>query len=105
MSDTWIQTYSGRRFDLLEPSEEMIEIIDIAHGLSLEVRFNGATRFPYSVAQHSLLVCQFTGNKCKLYGLLHDAAEAYCKDIPSPLKRWLEIRYTGIENKISACIF
>lgn len=28
---TWIQTYSGRRFSLTEPSAEDVDIDDVAH--------------------------------------------------------------------------
>ena len=49
---------SGRRLDLLDPSPVDIEIEDIAHGLSFVARWNGQTvgEYPYSVAEHSLLV-------------------------------------------------
>ena len=49
---------SGRRLDLLDPTPVDIEIEDIAHGLAFVARWNGQTRgdFPYSVAEHSLLV-------------------------------------------------
>ena len=36
---TWIQTYSGRRFSLTEPSAEDVDIDDVAHALSLLCRF------------------------------------------------------------------
>ena len=54
----WQRMLSGRRLDLLDPSPMDIEIEDIAHGLSFVARWNGQTEgnFPYSVAEHSLLV-------------------------------------------------
>ena len=45
-----------------------IEIEDIAHGLSFVARWNGQTHgdFPYSVAEHSLLVLRiFEGMRPK----------------------------------------
>ena len=54
----WIQTYTGKAFDLLNPTPEMVEVTDIAHHLALINRFTGATAVPYSVAQHSVLVSQ-----------------------------------------------
>ena len=56
----WQRMLSGRILDLLDPSPVDIEIIDIAHGLSFLARWNGQTvgDFPYSVAEHSLLVEQ-----------------------------------------------
>ena len=54
----WQRMLSGRRLDLLDPSPVDIEIEDIAHGLSFVARWNGQTvgEYPYSVAEHSLLV-------------------------------------------------
>jgi 5'-deoxynucleotidase YfbR-like HD superfamily hydrolase len=51
---------SGRRLDLLDPTPVDIEVGDIAHGLAFVARWNGQTRgdWPYSVAEHSLLVEQ-----------------------------------------------
>ncbi len=82
----WIQTYTGRRIDpfALDPGDVVVE--DIAHALSLTTRFGGHARCFYSVAQHSLLVSELCGAKCRLWGLMHDAAEAYLGDMPKPLK-------------------
>lgn len=92
MSEFWIQTFTGKKFDLLEPDESMICIEDIAHHLSMENRFNGATKFPYSVGYHSILVCDKAYVEYKLEALLHDAHEAYTKDLPTPLKQLLRSR-------------
>lgn len=87
MSDYWIQTFTGKRFDLLNPTIDMICIEDIAHHLSIENRWHGATRFPISVGYHSLLVAEQARPEIKLEALLHDAAEAYYKDFANPWKR------------------
>lgn len=87
MSNYIIPTFTGKLFDLLEPTEDMICIEDIAHHLSIENRFNGATKFPYSVGYHSILVCEkVVDPRAKLEALLHDAEEAYYKDWTRPLK-------------------
>jgi 5'-deoxynucleotidase YfbR-like HD superfamily hydrolase len=54
----WQRMLSGRRLDLLDPSPFDVEVEDIAHGLAFVARWNGQTRgeYPYSVAEHSLLV-------------------------------------------------
>lgn len=102
MSKYIIPTFTGKLFDLLEPTEDMIDIRDIAHHLSIENRFNGATKFPYSVGYHSILVCQNCPEEFKLEGLLHDAAEAYCKDLTSPLKNLLKHHpQFGSQNYVS----
>ena len=81
-----IRTYSGKVFRPLDPDPALINIRDIAHALSMEARWNGHTRVFYSVAEHSVRVSLITPAKDALWGLLHDASEAYLRDIPSPIK-------------------
>lgn len=100
---SWILTQSGRKFDFLDPKPEQIYLLDIAHGLSCESRFSGQTNKFYSVAQHSEWVSRLVPPEFALQGLLHDAAEAYCKDIPSPLKKLLP-EYSEIERRVQAAI-
>jgi hypothetical protein len=87
--DCWIQTYTGRRFSLSAPSAFDVRVEDIAHALSHLCRFGGHTRQFYSVAQHSVLVSLHCDEADALWGLLHDAAEAYVVDVPRPLKKLL----------------
>lgn len=61
MSDVWFQTYTGRVWRPLDPQPEDVVQEDIAHALALTNRFNGATREPYSVAQHCCLVADSLG--------------------------------------------
>jgi hypothetical protein len=70
--------------DPLDPRPELIRAHDIAVALSRQARFNGHTVEFYSVAQHSVIVSQYT--RCPLSGLLHDAAEAYIGDMVRPMK-------------------
>lgn len=98
-----IHTYSGIAFDLRNPKPEMIRIGDIVHSLALINRFNGAARFPYSVAQHSLYVASLLPMSLKLHGLLHDAAEAYVGDLVSPLKKILS-EYKKVEADIAKVV-
>jgi len=89
----WIQTFTGIRFYPLSPRPEDINIEDIAHALSMKCRFNGHASEFYSVAWHSVLVsieCKIQYPKHPnlwLWGLLHDAAEAYLPDVPRPIKK------------------
>lgn len=83
----WIQTYSGRRFNPTNPNPDAIVIQDIAHALSMQCRFTGHTKKFYSVAQHSVYVSHICNEEDALWGLLHDASEAYLVDVPRPLKR------------------
>lgn len=97
----WMQTASGRRFYPLDPRPEEVFIEDIAHHLAAINRFNGATHVPYSVAQHSVLVSQVCPGAYALWGLLHDAAEAYLGDIIRPIKRNLQVRHKRLEEDFS----
>lgn len=83
----WVQTYSGKRFDFLDPKPEQIDIEDIAHSLSGLPRYNNHTKVPYSVAQHSLAVMRKVPVNDYLVALLHDAPEAYIGDMLGPIKR------------------
>ena len=100
---TWIQTYTGRKFDLLDPQPDMIALEDIAHHLSMQCRFNGACREFYSVAQHSVHVAELLPPELQAHGLLHDAAEAYIGDMVRPLKRLLPT-FADVERNILAAI-
>ena len=82
----FMHTFSGKMFRYLKPEPEDVCIEDIAHGLSQLNRFVGQTTKPYSVAQHSVLVSQTCPKEFALYGLLHDASEAYTNDVCRVLK-------------------
>jgi uncharacterized protein len=84
--DAWIQTFSGKRFTPTNPNYEAIVIQDIAHALSMQCRFSGHVKKFYSVAQHCVLVSYLCNHEDALWGLLHDATEAYLVDVPRPLK-------------------
>ena len=99
----FIHTFSGIAFNLLNPQPEMILLEDIIHSLSLINRFNGAAKFPYSVAQHSLYVASLLPDELKLHGLLHDAPEAYVGDMVSPLKKIMS-QYKEVEARISKVV-
>jgi hypothetical protein len=86
--ETFLETASGRQYHFLDPQQDEICIEDIAFALSNKCRFSGHTQF-YSVAEHSIAVSMRLPKHLRLAGLLHDAAEAYLGDIPSPLKACL----------------
>lgn len=101
----WIETFSGKRFFPLEPRPEDVCIEDIAHALSMQCRFGGHTRHFHSVAYHSLIVSFHCKQENALWGLLHDAAEAYLVDVPRPVKYSVEMEgYRAAEVAIMACV-
>jgi 5'-deoxynucleotidase YfbR-like HD superfamily hydrolase len=91
MTTPFIETSTGTRFQPLAPIVNDIWIEDIAHHLSNQCRFSGATRRHYSVAEHSVRVSLLLeewgeDEDVQMWGLLHDASEAYLVDLPTPLK-------------------
>ena len=99
----WMIVYpSKRQFWPLEPDPADVEIEDIAHHLSLICRYGGGVAGMYSVAEHSVLV----GSKAGVYGLLHDAAEAYIGDMIRPLKREPEFAfYREVDDRLQEVIY
>ncbi|WP_322091084.1 HD family hydrolase [Limnobaculum xujianqingii] len=95
---TYLCTVSGRQVDYLNPTADSIIISDIAQALAHTCRYSGHVHTFYSVAQHSVFVSHIVPEEFALEALLHDAAEAYCCDIPSPLKHLLP-DYKRIENR------
>ena len=104
---------SGRRLDLLDPTPVDIEVEDIAHGLAFVARWNGQTfgDWPYSVAEHSLLVEQiFTlqnpnaDPKWQLAALLHDAPEYVLGDMISPVKATVGAGYSELDSRLAAAV-
>ena len=87
MSINDIHTSTGKLINPLDPNPDLIDIRDIAHALSMQARWNGHARDFYSVAEHSVRVSLISPAKDALYGLLHDAPEAYLSDIPGPIKK------------------
>jgi 5'-deoxynucleotidase YfbR-like HD superfamily hydrolase len=100
----YIITHSKIRFDYLNPKPEDILLEDIAHALSQICRFTGHTSLPYFVAHHSVLVSRFVSPENALWGLLHDAPEAYLNDLSSPLKTIINGDYHKLEDSIMSVI-
>ncbi|CAH2399580.1 conserved hypothetical protein [Mesorhizobium ventifaucium] len=93
---------SGRIFDFLDPHGSDFTIDDVAHGMAHICRYAGQCRDFYSVAEHSLLVCDVAVD-CPYEALLHDAAEAFIGDVTRPLKQLLP-EYKAIETNVEDAI-
>lgn len=106
----WIQTYRGEKFFPLDPKPEEVHIEDIARALSMLCRYGGHVARFYSVAEHSVHVSRMVYARTKsaelsLWGLLHDASEAYIADVTRPVKHQRAMQpYRDAEKKLQAVI-
>jgi hypothetical protein len=106
----WIQTRTGREYRLDGTfSAADVSLEDIAHALSMTCRYNGHCKLFYSVAEHSVHVMRRvrqlvagahaeTADNMIRAALMHDAAEAYVGDIPTPIKTFLGPVFKALEN-------
>lgn len=107
---TFILTATGRSVDLRHPHGDDINADDIAHALSQINRFTGHCRRPYSVAEHSLLVCEISERELgldvhgRLAALMHDAHEAYCGDLHTPGKRAVGDQWYDFEGRLMLAV-
>jgi 5'-deoxynucleotidase YfbR-like HD superfamily hydrolase len=99
----------------LDMKPEMVTIEDVAYALSNQPRFTGHVKrtdgFPITVAQHSCNVARLVLRKTSdvheaLYGLLHDATEAYLSDMARPIKHYNEFgdAYRKIESGLMVAV-
>lgn len=106
--ESWMVTYTGKKFYPYDPDIYQIDPIDIAHALSHLCRYNGHSEIFYSVAQHSLNTSYILKDlgynvEYQLYALLHDASEAYITDLPRPFKIFLD-GYKEVEDNVQSVI-
>lgn len=93
VEDCWISLLSGATFNYNKPEESDVTIDDLASATSNICRYAGHLPRFYSVAQHlvnaSRIVEGITGNRndpAVFAALMHDTAEAFTNDLPTPLK-------------------
>jgi hypothetical protein len=105
-----IETFMGIGFQPLNPRIEDVWLEDIAHALSNQCRYSGHVREFYSVAEHCVRASELLeewgeDEATQLWGLMHDASEAYLVDLPTPLKQneFGEL-YRGAENVLMRAI-
>lgn len=110
MSFIYYATYSGKKFDVSKVTEKDLCLDDISHHLTKICRYGGAMELGqhYSVAQHSVLLCEYALLKYEnvrlaRYMLMHDASEAYLGDVVSGLKQHLP-DYKELEKKVQSLI-
>ncbi len=106
---SYITTYSKKPLDPVNAAPEEIQIVDIAHALSLMCRANGHFPYFYSVAQHCVncvheAAARGYSERVQFGCLLHDASEAYLSDVTRPIKQLLP-HYLEVEERLQNIIF
>lgn len=95
-----IHIFGANYLNYLVPDPDSFTIEDIARGLAKECRYNGHCYGFYSVAIHSVKCSFHVPRELALQALMHDASEAFVKDIPYNLKRMLGAAYDDIEDRV-----
>lgn len=98
-----IRLLSGVLFDYGAPEKCEVSIFDIAAALSKVCRFAGHIHQFYSVAQHAVNTSRIVPIEFAFDALMHDTAEAFTNDLPTPLKFAVPI-FKELEEKIEAAM-
>jgi uncharacterized protein len=109
----WLATSTGGKWSILRPHPADVLIEDLAAGLARTCRYAGQIRPDvdfYSVSEHCVLMTDWaineglvTTREDALAILLHDAAEAFYGDMPTPLKELMP-DYRAMEDRGQATI-
>lgn len=102
-TDCWISLLSGGKFNYDDPENSDVNIEDIASALSNVCRFSGHLPRFYSVAQHLVNTSRIVPVELAYTGLMHDTAEAFTNDLPSPLK-WKYPSFKDLETAIESAM-
>lgn len=97
----WIQTYTGKKFDYMDPKPDQFSLEDISISLTRSVRWRGHTTQPYTVAAHIWNFVPRAKESGLVNWIFHEVSEAYIGDIPGPLKKCIP-QIKECESKIDA---
>jgi hypothetical protein len=103
LQDQWISLLSGGQFNYNNPEESNVDLDDLAGALSNICRFSGHLPTFYSVAQHLVNTSRIVPVEHAFDALMHDTAEAFTNDLPTPLK-WALPVFKELEVKIEAAM-
>lgn len=98
-----IALLSGNLFDYNDPENSVVTIDDIATALANVCRFSGHLHYLYSVAQHAVNCSLIVPPEQAFDALMHDTAEAFTNDLPTPLK-WALPVFKELEVKIESAM-
>jgi hypothetical protein len=94
---------NGQYFNFKNPDPEVVTVEVIAAALSKICRFTGHVSRFYSVAEHCVRASYLVPDEDRLEALMHDAAEAFVVDLPTPLKRMLP-DYMAIDHEVEQVV-
>jgi uncharacterized protein len=102
----FMTTFSRTRFWPMDPRAEDMNIVDVAHHLAQQARFNGALDRFYSVAEHCVLGSYLVPQEYAFDFLMHDAAEAWLGDMIRPMKNFTQLGdlYKAIEVNVERVV-
>jgi hypothetical protein len=103
LDDQWISLLSGATFNYNKPEESDVTIEDLGNALSNICRYAGHLPRFYSVAQHLVNTSRIVPVEMAFTALMHDTAEAFTNDLPTPLKWALPI-FKELETKIESAM-
>lgn len=103
LGDHWISLLSGAKFNYNKPEESDVTIEDLASALSNICRYSGHLPRFYSVAQHLVNTSRIVKPEYAYTALMHDTAEAFTNDLPTPLKWALPI-FKDLETSIESAM-
>ena len=94
----------GSSINFEDLASSTVVILDVFHRLSNITRYNGGTKIPISVAQHSLAIEKVlrqegASDEVCLLALLHDSTEAFMGDLITPLKHHFP-EYVELEDAL-----
>lgn len=101
--DNFIALLSGAKMNYHYPEKSDVTIEDIASALSNNCRFSGHLPRFYSIAQHLVNTSRIVPPEFAFTGLMHDTAEAFTNDLPTPLK-WEFPIFKELEGRIEAAM-
>jgi hypothetical protein len=101
--DCWIGLLSGAQMNYNFPEKSDVTLDDLASALSNICRFSGHLPCFYSVAQHLVNTSRIVPVEFAFDALMHDTAEAFTNDLPTPLKWALPI-FKELEVKIEGAM-
>lgn len=98
---THLTLLDGSKLSLDDPDPDLITLSSVANALSKLCRFGGQIAHFYSVAQHCVEGARLLKSDpaIRYQFLMHDATEAFCADLPRPIKERCE-NYQKIEEAI-----